>query len=214
MAEMQSSRVAELLFAQAPVCDFTRTIAELDGVLSRICQGRCTLTWDCDDVASFDMPGTRILLCFGDSPYPGYACRLVVSVGPSGLAVLPDQTLLAHEALCDRIVARMQSRCAAADLRWHSIKGIVSADEVDLLAQEVKSPRPRTSIFNHQPGGEPPELQALRKAMHPYGLHEGLPAVAQRVAQNTAELAATLASLPQSAAQYAADLYRSALHHA
>ncbi|KAF0174051.1 MAG: Uncharacterized protein FD162_1286 [Rhodobacteraceae bacterium] len=214
MAEVQNSRVAELLFSQAPVCDFTRTIAELDSILSRIYQGRCKLNWDCDDVASFDMPGTRILLSFGDSPYPGFACRLVVSVGPSGLAVLQDQSLIVHAALCSRIVTRMQARCVAAELRWHDVKGVVTADEVDRLAQQARPPRPRTSIFNHQPVGQMTELQVLRRAMHRYSLHGGLPAVAHRLAQNTAGLAAGLASLPQSAAQYAADLYRSALHNA
>lgn len=214
MAGVQNSRVAELLFVQAPVCEFTRTIAELDGVLSRICQGQCRLSWDCDDVASFDMPGTRILLSFGDSPYPGYACRLVVSVGPSTVAMLSDQSLIVHAALCSRIVARMQARCVAAEVRWHDLKGVVSADEVDRLAQQAAPARPRTSIFNHQPDSEPPELRALRHAMHPYSLRGGIPEAAHRVAQNTAELAASLASLPQAAAQYAADLYRSALHHA
>lgn len=214
MAEVQNSRVAELLFAQAPVCDFTRTIGELDGILSRIYQGRCKLTWDCDDVASFDMPGTRILLSFGDSPYPGFACRLVVSVGPSGLAVPEDQSLIVHAAVCSRIVTRMQARCVAAELRWHDVRGVVTADEVDRLAQQARAPKPRTNIFNHQPGGQATELQALRKAMHPYSLHGGLPGVARRMAQNTAGLTAGLASLPQSAAQYAADLYRSVLHSA
>lgn len=214
MAEMQISRVAELLFEQAPMCKFTRTIAELDSVLNRICQGRCTLNWDCDDVASFDMPGTRILLSFGDSPYPGYACRLVVSVGPSEIAVLPGQALIEHAALCDRLVTRMQTRCAAADLRWYTIKGVVSADVVDWLVQQPSPPRPRTSIFNHLPDGEAAELHALRRAMYPFSLQGGIPAIAHLVAQNTAELAATLAAVPQAAAQYAADLYRSALHHA
>ena len=110
MAELQNSRVAELLFTELPLCDFARTISEIAALLTRICGDQCKISWDYDDVASFDMPGTRILLSYSDSPYQKFTARLVLSVGPSGVSPLAGQSVMVHTALCAKMVARLHHR--------------------------------------------------------------------------------------------------------
>lgn len=216
MTKLQISRVAELLFIETPICDFARTITDLDALLTRICGDECKLTWDCDDVASFDMPGTRILLNFSDSPYATYEARMVLSVGPSDIPARPGLSPITHEALCNRLVARLQSRCEPTDLRWHDIAGVVTADDVDQIATASPPARPRVSIFGHRPNAPrktaamPSELAGLRTALHPYGLRADLPAASSRLAHQTVELAASLATIPFAAAHFAATLYRAA----
>lgn len=218
MAQIETSRVAEMLFLEVPLCDFSRTISDLDTVITRISGAAPRLTWDCDDVASFDMPGTRILLSLSDSPYPGYNSRLVISVGPSPIALQEGQGLMVHAALCSRLVSRLKERCAPEDIRWSDVSGIVTADEVDLLAEGMtcpdESPR-RPGIFNpaaSYPRRNPAELRNLREALHPYGIGADLPATTARFARHTIELALIAAILPMTAVHFAAALYRSALH--
>lgn len=209
MAELHSSHVAELLFTEMPRCDFARTIAEMDALLTRICGDQCRLGWDHDDVASFDMPGTRILLSYSDAAHLGFVARLVLSVGPSEIAARPGQSVMVHAALCRRIASRLQDRCAPNELRWRTIPGVVVADDIDQLAEVPVSPPPRVNIFQHCPQGLQPaslhsaELQPLRNALRPRHFATDLPAASAR-------LAATVAQLPIAAAQYAAALYRSA----
>lgn len=218
MAQIIQSRIAEMLFEEVPLCDFSRTISELDTVLTRICGFRPQLTWDCDDVASFDMPGTRILLSFSESPYPEYAARLVISVGPSPIAPKDGQGLMVHAALCSRLVTRLKDRCEPEEIRWSDVAGVVTADEVDLLAEGLSQPQVsprRPGIFTPGPAHDMPniaDLRALREALHPYGIGADFPAMGARLARQTVELAFTVALLPMTAVHFAAAIYRSMMN--
>jgi hypothetical protein len=215
MSQIETSRVAEMLFLKMPLCDFSRTISDLNAVLTRISGIEPQLNWDYDDVASFDMPGTRILLSLSDSPYPGYAARLVISVGPSPIARQSGQGVMVYAALCTRLVNRLKERCEPQDIRWTEIAGIVTAEEVDLLADGFAtpdlSPR-RPGIFT--PGASYPmpsavELDALRAALHPKGLGRLFAAGLNRQA---VQVAVTVALLPMTAVQLAALLIRTSGH--
>lgn len=210
------SRLAELLFATAPLCDFARTVAELESVLTRICGTAPHLTWDCDDIASFDMPGVRILLSHSESPYPGFATRLVVSVGPSPLAPRPGQAPLVHAAICARLVSRLEERCSPAEIRYSNVRGVVTAETIDLLSEgrtpEDRRPE-RPGIFTPSIGTDEDgqiALRNLRAALHPYGPGADFPAAWTRVANNMVDLAAAMAILPATALQFASTWYRTA----
>lgn len=214
MAEIETSRVAEMLFVEMPLCDFSRTISELDQLLTRISGQAPRLTWDCDDVASFDMPGTRILLSLSESPYAGFAGRLVVSVGPSPIAPRPEHQLMVHTTLCSRLVSRLKERCEPSALIWSDIKGVVGADEVDMLAEGIACPKaiPRRPGFftpgQRTDGDEARQMKALREALHPRGVRGSLRAVSGRVSQQAVNMAMVMAILPLTAAQLAAAIYR------
>lgn len=215
MAELQSSRVAELLFTELPQCDFARTISEIGALLARICGDQCKINWDYDDVASFDMPGTRILISYSDSPYQEFIARLVVSVGPSGVSPVAGQSVMVHTALCAKMVARLHQRCAPDEVRWRNIVGVVTAEEIDKLvetpASEAIPAKKKVNIFNpHQFAQHSNELRALRTALHPYAFGADLPDAAFRLASQTIELAAGVVNLPFAAAHYATGLFHRA----
>lgn len=210
------SRVAELLFVEDPLWDFARTISDLEAALNRICGQQPRLQWDCDDVASFDMPGIRILLSQAESPYPGFAARLVVSVGPSPIAPLPDRGTMVHASVCVRLVNRLRERFFPDDLRWNDILGVVTAEDVDLLAEgltrrETRQKRPE--IFTPDIGTSADcdaALRSLRTALHPYSPRADLPAAWTRAANSAVDLAAAMAVLPATAMHFAANWYRMA----
>ncbi len=219
MAELQSSRVAELLFTELPQCDFARTISEIGALLTRICGDQCKINWDYDDVASFDMPGTRILISYSDSPYQEFIARLVLSVGPSGVSPVAGQSVMVHTALCSKMVARLQQRCAPDEVRWRNIVGVVTAEEIDKLveipaSEAAPKAKPQPNIFNaHLNTQHSTELRALRTALHPYAFGADLPDAAFRLASQTIELASSVVHLPFAAAHYATALYHRAQQH-
>jgi hypothetical protein len=211
MAELQDSRVAELLFTELPLCDFARTISEIGALLTRICGDQCKINWDYDDVASFDMPGTRILLSYSDSPYQEFIARLVLSVGPSGITPMAGQSVMVHTALCAKMVARLQQRCAPDEVRWRNITGVVTAEEIDKLVEipaAEAAERPQPNIFNppHLPQHSA-ELRPLRMALRPHGFGADLPDAAFRLAGQTIDLASSMVLLPFAAAHYASSLF-------
>lgn len=137
--DAQFSTIAELLFLQAPPMNFARLVGDLDAVLARVQQTDRTLTWDCEDIASFNMPGTRIVLATSENPRPGAAASLTISVGPSHLAAddsdSPDLgTMSRHAAFCSRLVERVHPRLHADAIFWHQYEGLVDADLLDRLA--------------------------------------------------------------------------------
>lgn len=137
--DAQFSTIAELLFLQAPPMNFARLVGDLDAVLARVHQTDRILTWDCEDIASFDMPGTRIVLATSENPRPGVAASLTISVGPSHLPparIDCDElgTMSRHAEFCSKLVERVHPRLHADAIFWHQCAGPVEADLIDHLA--------------------------------------------------------------------------------
>lgn len=136
------STIAELLFLQAPPMNFARLVGDLDAVLTRVHQTDRILTWDCEDIASFDMPGTRIVLATSENPRPGVAASLTISVGPSHLPparIDCDEPgkMSRHAEFCSKLVERVQPRLRADAIFWHQCEGPVESDLIDHLAYSV-----------------------------------------------------------------------------
>ena len=197
--DIQFSTIAELLFLQAPNLNFARLVADLDAVLARFHDKDRQLTWDCEDLASFDMPGTRIVLATAERPRPGVAASLTLSVGPSHLpprlnaAPRRRHPAVRHEALCSRLVERVQVRLNPDAVFWHECDHPVTSEVIDSLAyaQPKSSQRadPNHPIFTlldegnvdavyargfqpsndhpHLPLPRDPELFRLRAALYP-----------------------------------------------
>ena len=77
------STIAQLLYPDLQTLDFARIVAELDTVLLRLRGGEVEITWDCDDLVTFDVPETRILLAWTETGTRGSGGCLTVSVGPN-----------------------------------------------------------------------------------------------------------------------------------
>lgn len=168
--EIQFSTIAELLFLQDPKLNFARLVADLDAVLARFHDKDRELTWDCEDLASFDMPGTRIVLATADAPRPGIAGSLTLSVGPSHLPArlnahpLRHHAAVRHEALCSKLVERLQGRLNPDAVYWHEWAHPVTAEVIDSLAyaQPKSSQRaePDHPIFTLLDDGENEAISA------------------------------------------------------
>jgi hypothetical protein len=137
--DSQFSTIAELVFLKNPSLNFARLVGDLDFVLSRFARLHYNLTWDCEDVATFDMPGTRIVLAICDDPQPNINTSLTISVGPSHLPIWCDQSpnrpfpQMRHAALCSKLVERVQAQSKADAILWHECPTPVSEDLIDAL---------------------------------------------------------------------------------
>lgn len=130
------STIAQLLCQTKHHLNFARLVSDLDSVLERMRDLPRNVIWDCDDVAIFDLPGTRILLAWTDDPGQGLDGILTLSVGPSPLPS-PPGPVPDYNALCARLVERVQDRMSAAAILWHQIDCIMSAEWVDLLIDSL-----------------------------------------------------------------------------
>ncbi len=137
--DSQFSTIAELVFLQNPSLNFARLVGDLDFVLTRFARLHYDLTWDCEDVATFDMPGTRIVLAICDDPQPTINTSLTISVGPSHLPIWCDQSPnspfpeVRHAALCSKLVERVQTNARADAILWHECPTPVGEDLIDAL---------------------------------------------------------------------------------
>lgn len=125
------STIAQLVCCPQTPVNFARMVGDLDAVLSRFGDAQRQLSWDCEDVAIFDLPGTRILLGWAEQTGRGNAC-LSVSVGPSPMAATPGARD-GHDALCVRLVERVQSRLEPEAVIWHQVEGVIGAETIDHL---------------------------------------------------------------------------------
>lgn len=136
MAHIGQSTIAQLLFADQNTLDFARIVSELEAGLSRMRGADVRIAWDCDDLVSFDLPDTRILLAWAQvGPHRIGGC-LTVSVGPCPAMTGPsDKT--EHDLLCSRLVDRILTRFDPASVLWCQVEGAVDAEVVDELNETI-----------------------------------------------------------------------------
>lgn len=149
--DVEQSVIAELVFIEEPPINFARLVADLDTVLARLHTKNRQLTWDCEDVAIFDMPGTRIALAYNDSPRASVAATLTVSVGPSLVPPVPDTPApipAQHDTLCSKLVERVQARLKPDAIFWHESDAVVTVEVIDSLSTPTPLARPRRTA-NH-----------------------------------------------------------------
>ena len=133
MTDPACSTIAQLLFTQPVAVNFARLVADLDTVLSRLNTLPHQLTWDCEDVALFDLRETRIALGWSAAPGPGFTGCLALSVGPSPLSGQDSLSAIQYDALCNRLVERVQSRFVPSAIVWHRQPGAVTPELIDTL---------------------------------------------------------------------------------
>ena len=149
--QIEQSVIAELVFLDEPPINFARLVADLDSVLTRLHAKNRQLTWDCEDIAIFDMPGTRIALAYNDSPRATVAATLTLSVGPSVVPAVQRGTApvgAQHDTLCSKLVERVQARLKPDAISWHETDAIVTVEVIDSLSTPTPLARPRRAA-NH-----------------------------------------------------------------
>lgn len=139
MASSCVSSISQLLCSESLPVTFAHLIREVDALLEQFSASAFKISWNSDQVATFDQPGTRVLLGWTEHPGHGLCGVLTLSVGPSpvlGKPVMrPD-----HEALAAHLTALMQSRLAAEDCLTHRMACVMTADWVDLLIDALPLP--------------------------------------------------------------------------
>lgn len=163
MPDAGLSTIAQLLCHDTPAANFARLVGDLEEAVSRLKPMPCKLSWDCDDVATFDLPGMRILLAWSEHPGGNLAGVLTVSVGPSpempARGKVPDP-----QALCRKLVARVRERITTTEVLWRQIDCAMDAGWVDLLVEALPGLE-HTNTFRHAPAqdADPPPLTSKRK---------------------------------------------------
>ncbi len=134
-----TSTLAQMLFAGKPAINFAHVVRELDAALGRYPSTHRTLTWDCDDLATFELEGVRIVLSYADDLEGLHGACLTVGVGPGPGASAEAPSLLAKRrpALCRKITDRLASRYAIDALLWHETERPVTPDLVDELLDRL-----------------------------------------------------------------------------
>ena len=131
MTSAHLSTIAQLLFAEPAKVDFARIVSELDKVLTRL-REPVVITWDCDDLVTFDKAGTRILLAWGEVDLAGLGGCLSVSVGPADEDATPND--INHETLCSHLVERIQARFDPHAILWCQVDGVMDAELLDEMS--------------------------------------------------------------------------------
>lgn len=135
MSDASLSTIAQLVCSLETPVNFARLVGDLDAVLSRFNDTRLQVTWDCEDIAIFDMPGTRIMLGWSEDTGRGCSC-LSVAVGPSPIPPVPGSRE-GNDALCVRLVERVQPRLNPRAVIWTQVEGLIASDTIDDLSDTL-----------------------------------------------------------------------------
>lgn len=136
MSKGNLGTIGQLLCAPTTQVNFARLVNDLGTVLGRFGDAAPLVTWDCDDIAIFDMPGTRILLGWCDDLGPERLGCLTVAVGPSHLPAVSGQPL-GYEPICVRLIGRVQAKLQPMAVFWHQVAGIITAADIDALVEAL-----------------------------------------------------------------------------
>lgn len=137
MSDNATSTIAQLLFVKQPELNFAHVVSELDSALARYPADRRALSWDCDDVAVFDLDGSRIVLGYADDLQGAHRACLSVSVGRGPTARVNDPLARRRGTLCRMITERISSRYPIDAILWHEIDRPVTPEMIDQMTDDL-----------------------------------------------------------------------------
>ncbi|MDP2737601.1 MAG: hypothetical protein Q8O82_02575 [Pseudorhodobacter sp.] len=137
MRSTPKSTIAQLLFVHPPLPDFSAIVSELDKALDRCPAERRSVTWDCEDVAFFELDDMRVALSISDAPDNGFLSCLAISVGPNMIGAQESALTRRHEGLCRMIADGVQQRYPVEAILWHQAESPVTSDTLDNLLDRL-----------------------------------------------------------------------------
>lgn len=151
MANPVHSTIAQLLYADLQAFDFARIVAELEAVLSNRCGAPVDIDWDADDLITFDLPESRVVLACTEYGPKGRESCLTIAVCPPSKA---DERAGYHPILCSRLVERIGRRYTPVSIIWREVAEPVTAEFIDRLVDALPSLNPPHPV--EVPQGLPP----------------------------------------------------------
>lgn len=132
----QCGTIAQLVYADKQPLNFARLVGDLHATLIQLYGTELTFEWDCEDIAFFDLPATRIALGWDERPGKGYSACMTVSVGALPGAG-PLRASAGHEDICSRIVEQLHGRFPALAILWHQTEEQLTSDLLDRLVEDL-----------------------------------------------------------------------------
>ncbi len=135
MRDPLPSTIVQLFYAKRPLLNFARLVTEFGTALDDCAFVDRKLIWDHDDIAIFDIGGSRITISFQDElPGPHASC-LTVSVGYGPEADPETGIGDRQDEMAGVIVTRISRQLLPDSVEWSKIDGIVTSDVIDALCE-------------------------------------------------------------------------------
>lgn len=176
MSHPANSMIASLVYARRPKLNFAGAVAEMDAALRDVGATSYRLLWDQDDLVSFDVDGSRVVLGLGEAlrtptgKISAMVATLVISIGSGPKAGLPNKLADHRAALLSAIVERFHASHPPECTLWSEIDHVFSADDFDLTLEEAADalligrrakPKPKPAAFNADARFGTPEVERL-----------------------------------------------------
>lgn len=129
--------IAQLIYADKQPLNFARLVGELHSILAQLHGPELLFEWECEDIAFFDLPATRIALGWDDKPGKGYSACMTVSVGPLPSIAPQVSDSDGYEEMCSRMVERLHGRFPALAIFWHQSEEQLTCNLFDRLVEEL-----------------------------------------------------------------------------
>jgi hypothetical protein len=171
MSAALTSLVTQLLYRQVPDLDFEQVMSDLSHAFATGNGPEPIVSWDCDDMAVFDVASMRLIIGSSDNlPGPHRAC-ITVAVGPSPLGASKDLSTTAQLALCDAVTNHLRAECPSDDHRSFSIDQRLTPDLVNhlvgaLCLQGSAIPAPSNTNADDDRPNEPPGGVDMDRLLH------------------------------------------------
>ncbi|PTX53510.1 hypothetical protein IQ03_00426 [Gemmobacter caeni] len=114
------SMIAQILYTGGPVPNFAALVSMIDRHLTRHFPAGHSLTWDHDDIASFDAGALRLLLAKNEPAPSGYTASLTLAAGPR-----PDLEEGTLPLLSQENLSRVLTQIVEGTLRQHPAETVL-----------------------------------------------------------------------------------------
>ena len=182
MSHPANSMIASLVYARRPKLNFAGAVAEMDAALREVGATSYRLLWDQDDLVSFDVDGSRVVLGLGDAQQApsgrisAMVATLVISIGTGPKTGFPGKLASHSAALLSAIVERFHASHPPECTLWSEIDHVFTADDFELMLAEAAEaliigkrakPAPKPAAFTAEARFGTPEVERLmRRLVH------------------------------------------------
>ncbi len=151
MTTTTTSTIALVTYETSSRINFAHIVGEMQRSLDKSPQSNYALTWDHDDIATFDFESTRIVLSLEDNAAPTEEPvhdRLLISVGPPSKGPLRRQPEISYEQLCSVIVERVCAYYETQPVYWQQVEECVTSETVDEIFDRIALAQSKTQTID------------------------------------------------------------------
>lgn len=152
MSAVSARHITQLLYRSTPPLNFAHLVGGLGSICTQLGVADPKVTWDCDDIATLDLVGGRLMIGFSDALAGPFSACITVASSETDLADSAAAPPAGVAMLCEGILLKLEQSFPSDERRNPSLDSDLTPDLIDQLTDAMNLIAPENTVLPTEGG--------------------------------------------------------------